>query len=126
MNPIIEGEIEDFVPLFNARLDDEGHLVLSEDGNLSLTVDTGFSGGIALPLEVIEIMGLKLVDFDTFKLATEEVVELPVFLGKVFLKNEEIETWFIPGDSLLGMEFMSEAGKILTLNFEAQTVKLTA
>ncbi len=124
MKTLISGKIKDFVPFFNAYPDEEGNLVIAEDGAFSMTVDTGFSGGIALPPDVIEKMGLEMVDFDTFKLATGEIIELPVFLGKVILENNRIETWFIPGDSLLGMEFLSSLGRILFLNFEEETIKL--
>lgn len=124
MRTLIQGEIEDFVPFFKAYLNEKGSLVLTEDGDFSMTVDTGFSGGIALPSDIIEEMGLELVDFDTFKLATGKVVELPVFLGKVIIRNFELETWFIPGDLLLGMEFLSSTGKILSLNFKDENVKL--
>ena len=106
MKTVIQGAIVDFVTFFNAYIDDEGNLALNEDGDLSMTVDTGFSGGIALPLDVIEDMDLELATFDTFTLATGEVVELPVFLGKAVIKDDEIETWFISGDFLLGMEFL--------------------
>ena len=51
-------------------------------------------------------------------------VELPVFWGKVAIKNHEIETWFIPGDPLLGMEFLSSAGSLLSIDFEKKEVKL--
>jgi len=98
--------------------------VFDEKGDSSLTVDTGFSGGIALPIKIIEKIGLELVDIDTFRLATGEIVELPVFLGKVIIKDFEIETWFIPGDSLIGMEFLSSVGSLLSLDFEDSTIKL--
>jgi hypothetical protein len=52
-------------------------------------------------------------------------VELPVFLGKVIIKDFEVEACFIPGDWLLGMEFLSAAGQELVLNFVESTVKLT-
>lgn len=126
MKTLISGKIVDFVPLFNAHIDDERNLVLDEDGNFSMTVDTGFSGGIALPLDVIEDIDLKLATFGTFTLATGEVVGLPVFLGKVVIKNYKVETWFIPGDFLLGMEFLYSAGSIISLNFEENTIKLKA
>ena len=124
MNTILNGNINDFVSSFNAYLDDDNNLILADNGDFSMTVDTGFSGGIAINLEVIDEMGLKLVDFDTFRLATGEIVELPVFLGKIFINENGVETWFIPGDSLLGMEFLSSAGRFLSLNFENKTVKL--
>lgn len=124
MRTLIRGKIEDFIPFFNAYLDEERNLVLAKDGDFSMTIDTGFSGGLALPFDIIEKMGLELADFDTFKLATGEVIELPVFLGKVIIRDYEVETWFIPGDFLLGMEFLSSAGRILSLNFEDETVNL--
>ncbi len=124
MEVIIKGGITDFVPFFNAFVEGE-NLIFNEDGNQTLTIDSGFNGGIALPGEVLEEMGLELVDYDTFRLATGEIVELPVFLGKVIIKDFETETWFIPGDWLLGMEFLSAVGRELVLNLAEGTVKLT-
>ncbi|MCK4476581.1 MAG: hypothetical protein KAU16_07620 [Methanophagales archaeon] len=123
MEALIQGDIIDFIPFFNVKVE-EGNLLINEDGDLSLIVDTGFNGGIALPEEVLEEMGLELAGYDTFRLATGEVVELPMFLGKVIIKDFEVETWFIPGDWLLGMEFLYVAGRQLSLNFEDDTVKL--
>jgi len=125
MRALIKGDIVNFVPFFNAHLDEDGRLVVTEGGNFSLTVDTGFSGGIALPLDILEKMNVELAFYDTFRLATGEVVELPVFLGNVIVGNYEVETWFIPGDSLLGMEFLSSAGSLLSFDFEKEEVKLS-
>jgi predicted aspartyl protease len=123
MNMLIQGEILDFVPLFKAYVR-KGGLLLGEEGNILITVDTGFSGGIALPQEMLNEMDAEFIGYDTFTLATGEVVELPMFLGKVVIKAQELETWFIPGDLLVGMEFLSTAGKVLTLNFEEAIVEL--
>ncbi|MFQ6057891.1 MAG: hypothetical protein ACE5MB_03295 [Anaerolineae bacterium] len=124
MKTLIRGEIIDFAPLFNAYLREDG-LVLGKEGDLLLTVDTGFSGGIALPKKRLDEMDVEFIGYDTFTLATGEVVELPMFLGKVIIKNYEVETWFIPGDLLVGMEFLSMAGSVLTLDFEDATVELS-
>ena len=124
MRVIIKGDIVDFGPFFNAYLDEDGRLVISKAGSLQLTVDTGFSGGIALPLGILENMGVELAFYDTFRLATGETVEPPVFLGKVAVGKHEVETWFIPGDSLLGMEFLSSIGSVLSINFEKKEVNL--
>ena len=124
MRALIRGKIEDFVPFFNGLVDEDGTLVLQEGGDFSLTVDTGFSGAIALPEEILDMMDVELIDFGIFRLATGEEVELPVFWGKVMVGGYEIETWFIPGDSLLGMEFFSLAGSYLSLDFEKEEVKL--
>jgi predicted aspartyl protease len=122
MTTLIQGEIIDFVPLFKACVMKE-ELVLGE-GDVLLTVDTGFSGGIALPWEILDELEVEFIGHNTFTLATGEVVELPMFLGKVIVKDHEIETWFIPADLLVGMEFLSIVGSALTLDFEDATVKL--
>lgn len=124
MRILIKGEIEDLVPFFNGFVNENGVLLLQEDGDFSLTVDTGFSGGIALPEEILDEMDIELVHFGTFRLATGDEVELPVFWGKVVVGDHEIETWFIPGDLLLGMEFFSLAGSRLSLDFEREEVEL--
>ena len=124
MKTLIIGKIDNFVPFFNGFVNEDGTLILQENGDFSLTVDTGFSGGIALPESVLDEMGADLIDFGVFRLATGEEVELSIFWGKVRIGNDEIETWFIPGDSLLGMEFLSLACSLLSLDFEKQEVKL--
>jgi len=124
MRTLIRGKIEDFVPFFNGLVDKDGTLILQEDGDFSLAVDTGFSGAIALPEEILEKMDIELIDFGIFRLATGDEVELPVFWGRVMVGDYEIETWFIPGDSLLEMEFFSLAGSYLSLDFEKEEVKL--
>ncbi len=124
MRTLIKGKIENLVPLFNGFVDEDGILNLQEDEGFSLTVDTGFSGGIALPEEILDEMDVELVHFGVFRLATGDEVELPVFWGKVLVGDYEIETWFIPGDMLLGMEFLSLAGSRLYFDFEKGEVKL--
>ncbi|MBC8235077.1 hypothetical protein H8E77_36490 [bacterium] len=124
MRTLVRGKIEDFVPFFNGFVNEDGVLIIQKKGDLSLTVDTGFSGGIAIPEGILDEMDVELIDFGIFRLATGDEVELPVFWGKVLVRDNEIETWFVPGDSLLGMEFLSLAGFVLSLDFEKEEVKL--
>jgi len=124
MRTLVRGKIKDFVHFFNGFVNEDGVLIIQKDGHLSLTVDTGFSGGIALPEEILDEMDVELIDFGIFRLATGDEVELPVFWGKVLVRDNEIETWFVPGDSLLGMEFLSLAGSVLSLDFEKEEVEL--
>jgi predicted aspartyl protease len=124
MRTVIRGVIKDFAPSFNGLVDENGMLFLLEDGEFALTVDTWFSGGIALSKEILERMDVELIDFGIFRLATGDEVELPVFWGKVVVKDSEIETWFVPGDLLLGMEFLSLAGSLLCIDFGKGEVKL--
>lgn len=124
MKTLIKGNIEKFVPVFGASLNKNAVFTLTDSGNISMTADTGFSGGIALPAKILEKMNIELVDYDTFRLATGKIIELPVFIGKVVVKNHEVETWFIPGDFLLGMEFLFSAGSALLLNFKEDDIRL--
>ncbi len=124
MSARIRGEIDALVPVLHAIVREGGALVLDEDGDIPLTVDTGFSGSIALPGEILDCIGAELVDFGVFRLATGDEVELPVYWGKVGVGGDEVETWFIPGDSLLGMEFLSLVGSALSLDLEEGLVEL--
>jgi predicted aspartyl protease len=123
MKTIFWGKIEDFVPFIEASVKNK-MLVIKEKGNFSMTVDTGFTGGIALPNKMIKQIGLKPVAYDKFRLGTGKVVALPVFRGKVVVKNKVVETWFIPGDQLIGMEFLYSIGSELTFNFKRNTARL--
>lgn len=125
MRTLVRGEILDLVPSFKGSIGQGGDLVISESGDFALTVDTGFSGGIALPEEILDGMEGDFFGYDTFTLATGEVVELPMYLGRVILRNRVIQTWFIPGDFLLGMEFLSAAGSLLSLHFREGIVRLS-
>jgi hypothetical protein len=49
MRTLIRGEIRNFTPYFKASIE-KGQLVFHENGNLLIAIDTGFGGGIALPL----------------------------------------------------------------------------
>jgi len=124
MKTIFQGPIERFVPFVKASIND-GALVISENGSFTMTVDSGFTGGIALPNKLIKQIGLEPIVYDKFRLATGKVVELPIYFGKVIVKNKAIETGFIPGDHLIGMEFLYSAGSTLTFGFKKNAVKLT-
>jgi len=124
MKTVFSGKIEEFEPFVKASIKNN-MLEISERGDFAMTVDTGFSGGIALPDKLIKQIGLKPVVYDRFRLATGEVVNLPVFRGQVVVKNKAIKAWFIPGDSLIGMEFLYSAGSTLTFSLKKNAVKFT-
>lgn len=126
MSLLIKGDITNFIPIFRGNFDPNKGLVITRDGDISLTVDTGFSGGVALPLDVLEELNFKLAFYDTFKIATGEVIELPVYLGNATITDVEVETWFIPGDFLLGMEFLSSIASLLSFDFQKEKVRLFA
>jgi len=124
MGVLLRGTIVENVPLFKASIR-KRMLMLDGKGDLALTVDTGFSGGIALPSTILENIDAELAFYDTFKTATGEIIELPVYTGSVKIKNKTVDTWFIPGDSLLGMEFLSSIGNRLSFTLDKRTVRLS-
>ncbi len=124
MKAIMRGTIADLVPAFNGDIDERGALVLHESGKVPFTIDTGFSGGIAVPSDLLGRMDVKLIDFDVFRLATGISVELPIFWGRVRIGDRSYWTWMIPGDSLVGMELLTLAGSELRLDLIAASVML--
>lgn len=124
MSGSFKGEIELLVPIVKARVR-EGILVLDEGGDLSLTLDTGFSGPIALPDNLLDDIGVELVGFSVFRMANGDQLELPVHWGKVVVGDQEVETWFIPGDSLLGMELLSLIGSEIILDLDGDRFEIT-
>ncbi len=71
MSVLMKGNIIDFIPFFRGSLDENNKLVISDDGDLFLTVDTGFSGGIALPLDVLTKLEVELAFYDTLSDSTD-------------------------------------------------------
>lgn len=123
---MIGGQIEGLVASFHAWADGDGRLVFAErPGAVELTVDTGFTGGIALPQETLGRLQLEFLGFERFRLATGEVVELAVYLGSTDIGGTEVEAYFIAAEPLVGMEFLSSAGSALTLDFTNSRVELT-
>ena len=124
MKIVVHGKMTNFVPAFKGYLNKGVLVIANGNDDLSLTVDTGFSGGVALPQKILNKMKIEFFGHDTFTLATGEITELPMYLGQVIVGKQKIKTWFIPGDALLGMEFLSAAGSLLSLNLKNATVKL--
>lgn len=81
MRTLVRGSIRNLVPSFSASVSEDGTLILRENGDLSMTVDTGFTGGIALPEEILETMNVQLISHGLFRLATGNEVELPMYWG---------------------------------------------
>lgn len=124
MKAVLRGEIRNSVPYFRYRLGSDGTLELSSRHGNEITADTGFSGTIALPEETLERMAVEFAAVEEFRLADGQRVELPIFWGTVNLNGESFETWFIPGDPLVGMEFFEVAGTQLNLDFKTGAICL--
>ena len=62
MRTLIQGEIINFVPTFKAYIR-ESSLAFDSDGDIFLTVDTGFDGEIMLPQIILDDMNLEFMGF---------------------------------------------------------------
>lgn len=101
-----------------------GELHLGTRGALPLVVDTGFTGAFAVPEEVARSLDLEFVGFDTFTLATGQEVELPVYLGLVWIGRRRVNTWFIMGEGLVGMEFLEQTCSSVQMNPDQEALTL--
>ena len=122
----LQGKIEGNTPLVRAQIGPGGRLRIGQSGRIVFVIDTGFTGGIALTEEMLKRLDLDFVGYDTFTLATGDEVELPMFLGQVLVGARRIETSFILGENLLGMEFLASAFDRMEVNFARKEVHLAS
>ena len=123
MSDLLVGHIRSLVPCLQATLK-TGKLIFQNRGEINFTVDTGFTGSIAMPLPLLRKLDFELRAYETFRLATGEERELPIYWGDVWIHNQSFKTWFVPGDPLLGMEFLSIVGSQLVLLFKQKLLLL--
>lgn len=73
-------------------------------------VDTGFSGGLVLPLVTAVDIGLEKVGAGTVTLADGSVKTLPMFMCKVKIGNtvQEADTLVMGNDVLIGMTVLDQ------------------
>lgn len=117
----IRGVIRDQAPVIAGRVDHSGKLCLGGRGPQRFIVDTGFTGAVAVPEEMLSLLDVEHIGYDTFTLATGRDVELPVFLGEVRIGRRRVQTWFIVGDHLIGMEFLGVAFSLFQIDFRRGT-----
>ena len=99
-------------------------LHLGSRGDVALVIDTGFAGSIALPLAVARRLNRRFVAVDTYRLATGIDIELPMYIGSAQIAAHRLDTWFIIGDALLGMEFLEQVCSGVHVDFETRSVEL--
>ncbi len=117
----VRGLIKDQAPVLTGRVDRRGKLCLGGRGPHRFIVDTGFTGAVAVPEEMLSSLNVEHIGYDTFMLATGQEVELPVFLGEVKIGHRRVQTWFIAGDHLIGMEFLGVAFSLFQIDFRRGT-----
>ncbi len=124
MKTVLKGYLDGSTPQVRAQVDENRVLVLGKEGNLELTLDTGFSADISVPAEVLDRLNVEHVGFENYVLATGAISHMPVYRGKVRIGRNEIEARFIPADFLVGTELMAKAASRLVVDFERETVTL--
>lgn len=122
---IVRGEIRNHTPTVRARLWRGRILQVGQPGSIAFVVDTGFTGGISVTEGILRRLNLDFIGFDTFTLATGDEVELPMFLGEASVRGRRIETWFVLGENLLGMEFLASAFDHLQVDLRRRQLRMT-
>jgi len=85
---------------------------------INCLIDTGFAGGLALPLHLKEEFKFPLIIKRSWKLADGSEIELDVFAGKIEFegKKKEIAILFVNGeDGIVGIEFLKGLRFVLDL-----------
>lgn len=120
---ILRGIIRNLDPLVRATTR-SGRLRLGSGGGFAIVIDTGFNGSVSLPRSLLRRLHLKKEGFEIFRLANGKRVRLPVFSGSVLLKGRLVPAWLVPGEALLGMEFLTSVGSSMTLDFRRGVVRI--
>ena len=124
MITVLEGKIIENDPIILASINNEGFLSIKEKGEIALTVDTGFIGGIAVPEKVISKLKVEFKAFQWFVLANGDEIKLKLYKGVVVINNKNIMTMFVEGDYLIGLDFLNALGNMLCFDFKREIVKL--
>jgi len=124
MKLVLSGSIEDNCPTVKATINEDKNLVFNKKGGLALTIDTGFSAGIALPKTVLSKLNIRFVGYENYTLADGKSIELEEYYGDVRVGNNKVEAVFIEGDYLIGMEFMTSIADVMTVDFKKEKVAL--
>jgi predicted aspartyl protease len=119
----LRGRITDSAPVIygHAR---NGRLYLGSRGDVAFVIDTGFTGSIAVPPAVARRLHRTFVAVDTYTLATGLDIELPMYIGSMQIGAHRLDTWFIVGDALVGMEFLEQVCSHVRLDLDVGVVEL--
>lgn len=118
----ITGSFTDFSPVLSADIED-GKLLLGE-GKAVLVVDSGFTGDISAPSDILNRLDLAYSGTMPFQLADESVVWKDLWAGKVAIGGYAYDALFIEGDFLLGMELGSAIFSYFLIDFVSAKVEL--
>lgn len=105
--------------MINAKYDEHGNIILDlkligncNEKKVKVLMDTGFSGALAIPVDIGCEIGLEGVGDAHVIVASGEAIPVPIFLGKVEIGDEIIECIYIvlPGSNevLIGMDIIRD------------------
>ena len=105
--------------MIEARYNEEGSIILDlkligkcNDKVVTTLLDTGFSGAIAIPISIGCELGLEPVGDASVIVASGEVIDTPIFIGKLEIGGDIKDCIFIvlagSTEVLLGMEVVKD------------------
>lgn len=116
------GRIAGAEPMLRSRISG-GRLVLDRRGRERMTVDSGFTGSIAVPEEWANRLDLRYAGIQPFELANSQIVEFPTYLGFVRLgRYETLFEFLVTGETLLGMEFFETLRARIVIDCKSKKV----
>ncbi len=119
----LRGRIVGAAPVIYGRARN-GRLHLGSHGEVPFVIDTGFTGTLAVPQSIARRLRAEFVAVDTYALAAGHEAELPMYIGAVRMGAHRVDTWFVVGDALLGMEFLEQVCSGLHMDLDANIVEL--
>jgi len=120
----IKGRFIDFSPIIEASISHDRKLIIGQ-GNYPLVVDSGFTGDISVPPQILDSLDVEYSGTMPFQLADGKVVWKDLWHGWIVLGKYEYEALFIEGDLLLGMELAADIFSYLLVDFEDEIVEMT-
>lgn len=119
----INGYFINYSPVIRAGISREGKLRIGK-GKYFLIIDSGFTGDISAPPEILDELKLEYAGTMPFQLADGTIVWKDLWAGRILLDDKEYEALFIEGDFLLGMELASDLFSYFSIDFIKKRVTL--
>lgn len=88
-------------------------------------IDTGFNGFISIPHKIIEQTSWQFIGYETYELASGEIVKDKVYMGDIIFCKKKKYTYILSNktdDILLGTKLFSN--KILSVNFKSKKLEI--
>ncbi len=118
----LKGTFDFYKPILKVNCKN-GILILGA-GKEEIKIDSGFDGCIVAPKEILNKLDLIFVgQRDVYDFQNKKTTK-DVFIGKIIVRNQIVDTYFMVGDFLLGMELADDIFKTFKLEFEKQKFTL--